>query len=187
MKINSNNICIGCCRECSCQKIERERKYLILKPDLDLIRKLANEELDIVQTYLTSNDLDVEVRVRKQITREEVIYTKTIKKTTKNAMERVEEEIVISEQKYFELLKTALPNPNSVEKKRFKISHGSNNHPLEIDIYPTSNSYAILEIELEPNEDDLSIPDYLSIVKEVTEDKDFSNRKIALNNNRLPV
>ena len=50
---------------------------------------------------------------------------------------------------------------------------------FELDIYPFSEEYAILEIELENKDSKIEIPDYLEVIKEVTDDKRYKNRTLA--------
>ena len=54
-----------------------------------------------------------------------------------------------------------------------------NNQYFEIDIYPTNENEAILEIELNDEHANVDIPDYLSVLKEVTDNPEYRNFNIA--------
>ena len=156
--------------------LEIERKFLIKKPDLQLLESLPNcQKVDIIQTYLNSND-DEEVRIRQRGEVGSYIYTKTIKKKIKSTT-RQEIEKRITQREYLTLLNNADINLHQVKKTRYCLMH--NNRYYEIDIYPFSKNNAICEIELNDENEQFELPEFISIVKEVTNDKKYSNRKLA--------
>lgn len=170
------------------KNLEIERKFLILFPNLDLLHTIPDcKRVDISQTYLSSLDPNEEIRVRKKTVADKSKFIKTIKRDTKNSAERIEIEEKISEQDYQDLIKQIIPGSSAVNKTRFSIPTQDNNHILEIDIYPSSTQYAILEIELKSINEKFIVPDYITIVKELTGDKSYSNKNIALNNGKLPI
>jgi CYTH domain-containing protein len=54
-----------------------------------------------------------------------------------------------------------------------------NNKYFEIDIYPFAQNRAICEIELLSEDEKFDFPPFINIVKEVTDDKRFSNYSFA--------
>lgn len=50
-----------------------------------------------------------------------------------------------------------------------------------MDIYPFSSDYALLEVELQKEDEEVIIPKELEVIKEVTNDKRFRNKYIAKN------
>ena len=54
-----------------------------------------------------------------------------------------------------------------------------NNKYFEIDVYPFSKNTAICEIELNSEHETFHFPNYINIIKEVTNDKSYSNRMLA--------
>ncbi len=165
---------------------EIERKYLIKKPDLGFLGSLANvKKVDILQTYLISEN-NTEVRVRQRSEDGKHSFTKTTKRHTDDPAKRIEEEKRISEDEYLGLLMDADPELHPVRKNRYCIAHRESGQYLEVDIYPTSSEYAILEVELPSVDTEVVIPDYLEVVKEVTDDLSFSNYAIAKNLGKLP-
>lgn len=54
-----------------------------------------------------------------------------------------------------------------------------NSQYFEIDIYPFWKNKAILEIELSNEFADIVFPDYLEVIKEVTDDIEYKNYNLA--------
>ena len=50
-----------------------------------------------------------------------------------------------------------------------------NNKYFEIDVYPFANSTAICEIELADENETIIMPEFIKVLREVTNDKTFSN------------
>ena len=55
-----------------------------------------------------------------------------------------------------------------------------NGQYFEIDIYPFAKENAIMEIELTSEDQEIKFPEFVEVVKEVTEDKDYSNHSLAI-------
>ncbi len=169
------------------EPFEIERKYLIERPDLELLRGMPNcQEVEILQTYLRGGDENDEVRVRQRGVNGNYVFTKTTKRWTSDPTKRVEIEKRISRDEYIKSLMDALPGANSIRKTRFCVMQRETGQYLEIDVYPTSDKYAILEVEFSSEEDELVVPDFIKVIKEVTGDEAYYNSSIAFNGNCLP-
>ena len=155
---------------------EIERKYLIEYPDISWLEKNKTcKKLEIIQTYLESND-DEEVRVRQRGYEGNYIYTKTTKKNV-NDLKRIEIEKRLSKDEYLDLLMKADSNKRPIRKTRYCLTY--KNQYLEIDIYPFWDDKAILEIELNNEEQEVEIPKQLKLIKEVTNDPKYKNSALA--------
>ena len=64
-------------------------------------------------------------------------------------------------------------------KTRYRIPYEG--HILEFDIYPFWDDRAILEIELEHENEGAAIPDYVQIIRDVSADPAYKNRSLAEN------
>lgn len=53
------------------------------------------------------------------------------------------------------------------------------NQLFEIDIYPFWNDRAVMELELSDEEQSIVFPENIEIIKEVTDDKRYTNASIA--------
>ncbi|MDE5764447.1 MAG: hypothetical protein K2N49_02845 [Ruminococcus sp.] len=152
--------------------LEIERKFLIKQPcigNLDVKRIL-----DIVQTYLHEGENGSQRRVRRITENDTNIYMYT-EKIFCTAVTRRELEYEISLAEYESLINDS--GTESLFKRRICFEY--KNQMFELDIYPFSEKFAILELELESPEQEIFFPDYIDVVKEVTGDKRYSNRVLG--------
>lgn len=157
--------------------LEIERKYLVKKPSQELLDKLDYvSKVDIIQTYLTSED-GVERRVRQRGTPTEGYSYFYTEKREKEQGVREEKEKHISLTEYVNYLANADCRLHTLKKTRYCILY--HKQYLELDVYPFCDDYAILEIELDNKDSKVEIPDYLEVIKEVTDDKRYTNRALA--------
>ena len=156
--------------------LEIERKYLIKMPSRDtLLLQDACVCDKIEQTYIES-ETGVTARVRKREGGERVEYTVT-QKIRLTPVTCIEDEAVISENEYNELLKTRIAGLCTVEKLRYSFPYAGK--IVEIDVYPFWDSVAILEVELSAEDEQFSLPEFVSVICEVTSDRRFKNRALA--------
>lgn len=155
---------------------EIERKFLIHYPKIDLLEQNPNcQKVEIIQTYLKSDTND-EIRVRQRGQNGSYTYTKTTKKTVSD-IKRIEVEKRISESEYLNLLMEADTTKRQIRKTRYCLVH--NNQYFEIDIYPFWQDQAIMEIELNNENQIIDFPPNISIIKEVTQDDSYKNYNLA--------
>lgn len=154
--------------------IEIERKFLIKMPDEEFLMGLDGCAVaHITQTYILGN-----ARIRKWRENGKEIYIKTSKKKI-SEMSRIEEESEISKEEYKALLATADPDRKTIEKTRYAIPY--NNKVLEIDVFPFWKNQAFLEIELESEQEEFSLPDFIKVIKEVTFESKYKNYSLSKN------
>lgn len=153
--------------------MEIERKFMIVMPDKALLDSM--EATEITQTYLLS-DKNATERVRKRGRGDEFVYTHTIKYKISN-MSRREDEREISLEEYEELLKRADPSRNTIEKIRYCYEYAG--VLWEIDVFPFWKDRAFMEIELDSEDEEIIFPENISIIRELTEDKRYTNAAMA--------
>ena len=157
--------------------IETERKFLIRIPCIQVLERQEGLRIKhIVQTYLLTDD-DSNARVRKITEGEKISFVKTIKRRI-STLSCYEEEYEISAEQYAEELKSSDTAKNAIEKTRYAFPFA--NHTVEIDIFPFWSDRALLEVELSSEDEGFSIPDFIEIIKEVSEDKRYKNTNLAL-------
>lgn len=155
---------------------EIERKFLIEYPDTRIFEACEGFSLcEIVQTYLTAAEGE-ERRVRQRKENDIFTYLKTLKKPISDVT-RIEEESEISEAEYKELLKSADSQKRPIEKTRYSFTYQKK--VFEVDVYPFWSDKAIVEIELENEDEEINFPDFFKIIKEVTNDKNYKNSELA--------
>ena len=154
---------------------EIERKFLIRTPDFSLLEEKQDYHSDrITQTYL--KDTGATTRVRRRERNGAVTYTRT-SKVRINALSCYEDERTLTEAEYEAELAFADTKLRPIEKIRH--SFQENGLTYEIDVYPFWDGIAVLEAELESEEQALPIPDCLTVLAEVTADRRFKNRGLA--------
>lgn len=155
---------------------EIERKFLIEHPDIALLEKQPNcQKVEIIQTYLRSDENE-EIRIRQRGAQGSYIYFKTVKKYV-TPTTRVELEERLSEKEYLKLLMEADTSMHQIRKTRYCLSE--NGQYFEIDLYPFWKDQAIVEIELLSEEQEIQLPGFLHVIKEVTDDDSYKNASLA--------
>lgn len=156
---------------------EIERKYLIEKPSLEILKNFDFiSKTNITQTYLKRKDKNIERRVRQRGLKEEGFNFYYTEKTNISSGERIENEYKISEEEYINYLSEADTSLHQISKERYCFLY--KNKYFELDIYPFSNEYAILEIELNNINEEIELPPF-NIIKEVTDEKEYKNSSLA--------
>lgn len=170
-------------------QLEIERKYLVKFPtswsDLAEIFDGLVDVKRISQTYLKPEGKEQSGRVRKTV--EELtgdtntIYHFNKKKFVEDGVNK-EEEFEISDKEYKNYLKNPHPDKHEVSKTRFVFKF--KNQIFELDVFKGAlKGLAILEIELKDKNQKVTLPPFLSIIKEVTDESKFNNFNLA--NKRL--
>lgn len=146
---------------------EIERKWIVqVEPSI-----LNNWEAAYISQYYTSISEDKEVRYRRKNSK----FYKTVK--AGNGLEREEFELEVSKEEF----ENNIPNKvgNVIRKKRYTSNDG-----LEFDEYlsPILKGKYILEKEFNSTEEaqNFVLPEFIKIIKEVTHDKNYKNKNIAL-------
>ena len=151
------------------KNLEIERKFLIKYPDTAILECVKGaKKIDITQAYTACG-----ARLRRWQDGDRVSYIKTVK-THITDLTRIEIENEITREEYETLLKE---ETSSLKKTRYRIPFEG--HLLEIDIFPFWKNQAFLEIELQSEEETFSIPEYITVIKEVTEDKAYRNYALS--------
>ena len=156
--------------------VEIERKYIIEKPDVELLRRQDNfSESDIVQIYLTSDAAQTR-RIRARVKNGATVYTET-RKIRIDKMSSTEIEREIEESEFSELSKLLREGSRPIKKTRYTFDFSG--QLFEIDVYPEWSSTAIMETELPTRETFVEMPPFIKIVREVTGIREYSNSAMA--------
>ena len=121
---------------------------------------------------------EIQRRVRKMSRNNETHFYYTEKKFISAAV-REENEREITENEYVFLISEADPALKTIIKTRRIINY--NSQRFEIDSYPFSDDLATMELELADENQAIDFPPNISIIKEVTGDKNYSNARLAQN------
>ena len=164
------------------ERKETERRFLIEQDTLfDLNKHLLNVvTLDISQVYLKTNDGTV-ARVRRRGDAQGADYTFTVK-SPKTGASCMEVEHNITKEEFTKLCEQADPERKEITKRRHCfLWHGKQ---FEFDEFVSPHSgMRILEIELDSEDEEFNIPPFLTVIKEVTTDPEYSNWNLSYGRN----
>lgn len=174
---NSTNLATKISRLCNSvnkfvDSVETERRFLVNKATIDI----PVETVFIEQTYLKADDRKTE-RIRRRGYRNSWIYTHTIKHKKVNGS-GIELEEQISELEYETLKLQADPDRRPIFKKRNYFIWDNQQFELDEFVDPLSGTL-ILEVELDDINQDIELPPFIHVEKEITNDSSYSNRAIA--------
>ncbi len=148
--------------------LEIERRWLVKIPDnLD-----KYESHYIEQAYLEPAN-GFQGRIRRWD--DKFIYTE--KARTGSSMSRIENEREITAEEYAELQKNTILNV--IRKRRHIIPAGALKFELDVFENAVESGYGIMEAELPEETAAVQMPDFVEIVREVTEDSYYTNRNFA--------
>ena len=157
------------------QQIETERKYVILIPDRRKLASMPNfTESEITQIYL--EDEKATHRVRKRSYSDRTEYTENTKIRI-SSLSSVERERAITEEEFNSLSLNVQKGTHPLSKTRTTFEYGG--RTVEIDRYAEWKSTCIMEIELEREDEIPSLPSFITVVKEVTQERRYSNHSMA--------
>ena len=158
------------------EPLEIERKYLIRRPDRVELERHAARRLEITQVYLLRGPEGESRRLRRAVEagREKLYYTE---KLHRSDLVRVERERELTPAEYEELLARADGERRPIRKERWCVPWAD--HTLEIDVFPFWEDRAYCEIELQSPEEDVLLPDWLTVIREVTGDPRYTNSALA--------
>ena len=133
--------------------------------------------LHLFQTYLKAPNGD-ETRIRQRGADGNFIYFQTTKRKISDT-KRIEIEKRLTKDEYLKLLLDVDTTKHQIRKTRYCLVY--ENQYFEIDVYPFWNDKAIMEIELRSENQEISIPNSIKIIKEVTDDDEYKNSSLAKN------
>ena len=154
---------------------EIERKFLIKMPDIGELACRDGCVITLIrQTYLVREDGSERVRAR--LYADKTVYTHTVKQRL-SSLSAYEDERVIGKAEYLSLLNRRDPDRNDIYKTRLALPFDG--HVFEIDVYPFWHRQAVMEVELAGEEEAVSFPPFVKIIREVSADRSYSNKSLS--------
>ncbi len=164
------------------EPLEIERKFLIAYPDTEFLNELKTcRRIPITQAYLTTPE-EGRFRVRKRGEGDDAVYIKTIKHKI-NDLKRIEIEDNISEEEYYAYLKQKEYVEGMISKDRYCLVWDA--QYFELDVYPFWADRATLELELLSENQPYRLPDFLTVIRDVSFEKDYRNKTLAVRYGKL--
>ncbi len=155
---------------------EIERKFLIGMPSAKELEEAGAEGTEITQTYLLAAP-DTTERVRRRGRGGVYTCTHTTKRKLSD-LRRIEDEEEVPEEAYRALLQRADPKRRVIEKTRWCFSYEG--QAFELDVFPFWSDRAYLELELEDEAQEIRLPPWIKLIREVTEDARYTNAALSL-------
>ena len=161
------------------KQVKRQEKYLVDFSRSDLSQIINNgKSMEIEQTYLISED-DVEKRIRRVIFNGYTSYYFSVFKIMENG-----DKVIVSEKEidygiYNSLLEFKDNNRCIIRKKRYYFTYDG--QYFSLDVFENESEMGILEINIVEGEK-VNIPSFISVIENVTDNKDFFNKNIAIEN-----
>lgn len=158
--------------------IERFSKYLI-EVDDELLERLSKEDnysvSRIVQHYLTS-DNGFERRIRRRERDGDVLYSYS-EANYLSTNERIKVDRVLTERQYNDYSHQIDKSLHETDKMRYAfINNGSF---FKLDVFNFDTSKGILSTESTADDNEIKIPDYVKVIKDVTGDVNYKNYFLA--------
>ncbi len=153
--------------------LEIERKFLIKFPDIDYLLTLNCAKSEIEQSYLLGEE--GKFRLRKRGENGSYFYIKTIKKKLSDTV-REEDETRLTRDEYRNLLKKNVVT-GTIKKDRYCLMY--NGTYYEIDVFPFWKKQAYLEVELLNENDEIKLPAFIKVIREVTYDPRYKNSSLC--------
>lgn len=148
--------------------LEVERRWLVKIP-----QNLSDFRYSEIEQAYLAPESGFQGRIRRRDNK--YIYTEKAR-TGKNLV-RIENEREITENEYNEYKKHTILN--IVKKKRYIIPCGGLEFELDVFENTIEEGYAIMEAELPDENAEAALPDFIEVVREVTEDGYYTNRNFA--------
>ncbi len=156
---------------------EIERKWLIAYPDLKKLESMKGATVSAIdQTYLKSNGEFETRRVRRRKTGPGEKFYQTTKRRV-SGVRAEEDEQEISKEEYDQLMKEKDPSLQLIRKTRIAFPYDGNT--VEIDLYPFWKKQAVMEIELPDEDAPARYPDFIHVIREVSDDFSYKNVSLA--------
>lgn len=156
--------------------LEKEDKFLIKSFDPATLPVKWNESA-ITQDYLISTAQGEERRVRERSDGVRSSYYYTIKRAISPGV-RSEEEKIISRKEYESFRMLRDPGKSTIKKRR--ICFFFHEQFFEADLFEEPvKDLALLEVEYTDRAPKLELPPFITVIRNVTDDKQYSNAEIA--------
>ena len=158
------------------QGIEIERKYrLRAAPSAELLAGHGAVANGLEQVYLAGDPPGR--RVRRSVRPDGSVEHRLTRKERLRDFAFREEESVIDEAAFEGYLGEADPGRRRIRKVRYVVPHGA--QALEIDVFEDPPGLVLLEVELERDEEEVALPDWLGDWVDVTGDPTYLNMSLA--------
>ena len=159
------------------EPMDKKHKYLIAMPDMNqLVVNYGAVPFEMTQNYLVVTNPNIERRIRKQKNGSEYLYFYTEQHLMPDGA-KWDTERPISGKEYKKYLLETDPELRPVHKVKYRFN--TRRQRFEIDVYPFSKDKAVMFAYAVENEENVTTPPEIQILREVTGDLDYKNKTLA--------
>lgn len=163
------------------KQVKRQDKYSVDLANTDLDGIIRNSRaMQIEQTYLKSEP-NVEKRIRRVLINNSESYHFSVYKIMEDGTRVIVSEKSIDKKDYEQLMEYKDDNYETIRKNRYCFS--DNGTYFNLDVFENMEDVGILEINVLENEK-VSIPDYITVMEDVSKNRDYYNKSIARKNGK---
>lgn len=157
-------------------RLRDQKKFLVSDVNLEeFLKNVGSGIVDIDQDYLVSENREEEYRVRKMTQGNDSSYHFTVIKKLANGAREILKEETINEKAYEKLLTLKNKELASIKKTRYSFVYANQYYKLD----SFEDGLMVLEVNLTKENPILTLPDFVSVVEDVTNDPDYTNINIA--------
>lgn len=154
-------------------RLREQHKYLVESIDVDSLSKIASK-VDITQDYLDAPD-GMEYRVRKMQQGSDTTYHFSIQKKYENGKREITKEENLPKSEYERMLTLKNEETETVKKTRYSFVYANQYYKLDI----FDDGLILLEVNLTTENPVVTLPNFITTLDDVTNNKDYTNISIA--------
>lgn len=153
--------------------LRQQRKFLVEGVDVEKLSTIANKVV-ITQNYLQESD-GYEYRLREMKSDKGVTYHYAIQNKKEDGMREIIKSATIDKEEYSRLLPKEEGEFSTCVKTRYSFVY--NKQYFRLDIFP--DNMMILEVNVTKENPEISLPEFVNVVEEVTNKEEYQNINIA--------
>lgn len=156
-------------------RIREQKKFLVSDINEDILKKyVGNGHVTITQDYLNTND-SLEYRIRKIDQGSDSSYHLAVIKKQKNGKREILKEEILDEEEYERLRSSKSSDTLTINKERFTFVYANQYYKLDI----FDDGLMVLEVNLTKENPNLTLPEFITTIEDVTDNPDYTNINIA--------
>lgn len=159
--------------------IEVYKKYLVSIPDFESLKEKVNlTKVDMTRIYLLNEENENERSILQRGHFGDYAFYYTEKRHF-DTFDRIEVERRLTKNEYVSLIGKADTRRKQINKTRYCFVW--NNKYYELDVFEFWKDKAMLKVQLTDRDSEVEIPEFLQVIKDVSNNKNYTNYALAQN------
>lgn len=157
-------------------RIRDQKKYLVSGVDIDTLASyVGSGVVSITQDYLVSPNEDEEYRIRSITQGSEKTFHYSVIRKCENGKREIKKEATISEEDYLRFKTLKNPDLLTINKTRYSFVYANQYYKLDV----FDDGLMLLEVNLTKENPVVTLPEFVSVIDDVTNDPEYTNKRIA--------